>query len=156
LRLTGDLQKVVAAMHELVSSELFNQAVMHLDRIAKTRGWVFHELKYPIIDCEFQREGKIPLRLKIKCDNWDEQPPSITLLEADGTPLKHIQNSTGVFNTSPHTVTGQAFVCMRGTREYHTHESHLTDIWESIKAQDKYTIGNIITQIWRDWQESVN
>lgn len=152
--MTGAPLKVVAVMHELASRSLFNQDVGNLtDRLAEKRGWVFHNREYPVLDCEFREDGKTPLRLAFLCDNWNEIPPSITLLKPDGSPLQSLTNPTGVFNLSPHPVTGRFFVCMRGSREYHTHFSHVTDLWESIKHLDSFTLGGILTQLWQAWRK---
>lgn len=141
-------------MHELASRALFEKDVAGLtDRLAAQRGWVFHNRKYPVVDCEFRENGRTPVRLVLQCDNWNEVPPSITLLKPDGTPLQALTNPTGVFNFSNHPSTGRFFICMRGSREYHTHPSHISDSWENLKSLDSYTIGGILTQIWRAWQK---
>lgn len=145
-------------MHELASQALFKVEVAHLtDRLARLRGWVFHKLEYPTIDCEFHEIGKTTLRLQLQCDNWNEQPPSIALLAPDGSPLTSLpSNPTGVFNFSAHPSTGRAFVCMLGSREYHTHPSHVTDSWDNIKHADKYKLGGILTQLWHAWQKGTS
>ncbi len=40
---------------------------------------------------------------------------------------------------------------MRGAREYHTHPSHVGDVWESVKASSSFTLGGILTQLWHAW-----
>jgi hypothetical protein len=40
---------------------------------------------------------------------------------------------------------------MRGSRGYHTHESHLTDPWEPLRSETRYSIGGIMTQVWHAW-----
>lgn len=156
--MTGAQPKVVVAMHELASQALFNKEAANLTgRLAKLRGWVFHKLEYPTIDCEFREEGRTTLRLQLQCDNWDEQPPSITLMASDGSLLASISsNPTSVFNFSAHPSTGRPFVCMRGSREYHTHPSHVNDPWDSIKRTDKYNLGGILTQLWHAWQKGTS
>lgn len=154
--MTGAQAKVVAAMHELASQAFFNAEVSHLsaERLAKHRGWVFHKLEYPTIDCEFREEGKTTIRLQFQCDNWNEQPPSISLLTPEGAPLTALpSNPTSVFNFSAHPHTGRSFICMRGSREYHTHPSHLNDPWDNLKGSTDYTLGGILTQIWNAWRK---
>lgn len=140
-------------MHELLSQRLFDEQVKHLTpRLAKSRGWVLHQVSYPILDCEFQAEGRTSLRLRLNCQNWNTQPPSIDLLDSAGVYLLKPAGMSSVFNPSEHERTGRPFVCMRGSLEYHTHPSHLTDQWESLRTSDNYTLGGILTQLWHAWQ----
>lgn len=142
-------------MHELASRSLFERDTRGLtDNLAAIRGWVFHQMEYPIIDCEFREDGRTPLRVKFVCDDWNDQPPAIQLLSADGSFLtKLTPNHTNVFHQGPHGLTGHPFICMRGSREYHTHESHLNDRWDAIKHEDRYRLGEILTQVWRAWRK---
>jgi hypothetical protein len=64
-----------------------------------------------------------------------------------------VRNSSNIFHPDRHPITGQFFICMRGTREYHTHPSHVGDPWESLKQLDNYKLGGILTQIWRGWEK---
>ena len=142
-------------MHPAASKALFEEHTCNLSsELAKRRGWVIHSIAFPIIDCAFTTPGRTTLRLKLLCGDWNDQPPSISLHAADGTPLTELPpNPTGVFNSSPHPATGRPFVCMRGAREYHTHSSHVKDLWENLKNNSSYTLGGIITQLWSAWQK---
>lgn len=140
-------------MHELLSQRLFDEQVKHLTpRLAKSRGWVLHQVSYPILDCEFQAERHTSLRLRLNCQSWNTQPPSIDLLDSVGDYLLKPAGMSSVFNPSAHERTGRPFVCMRGSLEYHTHTSHLSDQWESLRTSDNYTLGGILTQLWHAWQ----
>lgn len=141
-------------MHELLSQRLFSEQVKHLTpRLAQSRGWVLHQVAYPILDCEFQAQGRTPLRLRFNCQNWNTQPPSVDLLDSTGTCLQQLPGGLpSVFNVSAHPSTGRPFVCMRGSLEYHTHPSHRTDPWENLRTSDDYTLGGILTQLWHAWQ----
>ncbi|CCF97126.1 conserved hypothetical protein [Ralstonia solanacearum K60] len=143
-----------STMHELLSQRLFSEQVKHLTpRLAQSRGWVLHQVSYPILDCEFQAEGRAPLRLRFNCQNWNTQPPSIDLLDSTGAYLHQLPGVLPtVFNTSAHPTTGRPFICMRGSLEYHTHTSHLSDHWESLRTSGDYTLGGILTQLWYAWQ----
>lgn len=140
-------------MHELISRTLFDQQVVGLsERLAQTRNWVFHHLVYPVIDCEFRHTGRTPLRLRFQCTDWNALPPAIELLSADGAASFNLPpNPTGVFHSSAHPSTGRPFICMRGSREYHTHPSHTSDSWDNLKGSDAYSLGGILTQIWHAW-----
>ncbi|MES2304296.1 MAG: putative metal-binding protein [Gemmatimonadota bacterium] len=60
---------------------------------------------------------------------------------------------TGVFNGGAHPATGRPFVCMRGSREYHAHPSHIAELWEGIRRSSAYDLGGILTQLWHAWQK---
>ena len=114
-------------MHPEASKLIFEEEVGRWPPdLASARGWVMHELRYPIIDCEFTHPGRTPLRLKLSFDGWDDQPPSIGLLSSGGAMLPTLPpNPTGIFNPSAHPITARPFICTAGSREFHTHSSHL-------------------------------
>lgn len=142
-------------MHTAAARALFEEEVAHFTpELAARRGWQFHSLDFPLVDCSFNAPGRTQLRLRLLCDNWNELAPSISLHTADGALLTQLPpNPTGVFNQGPHPSTGKPFICMRGAREYHNHTSHLNDYWESVKDNSSYTLGGILTQLWNAWQK---
>ena len=122
--------------------------------LAERRGWILHLIEFPVIDCTFTGTGRTALRIRMQCDNWNDQPPSITLHATDGTFLNTAPaNPTSVFHAGPHPTTNRPFVCMRGSREYHTHPSHVTDFWEPVKGLSRYQLDGILTQVWNAWQK---
>ena len=97
-----------------------------------------------------------PLRLRLHCDGWNTEPPSIELLTREGENLTKVPGtSTGVFNGSPHPITGKPFICMRGSREYHSHSSHIADLWEPLRNRSEMSLAGILTQIWNAWRKEV-
>jgi hypothetical protein len=140
-------------MHPAASIALFEEDVAPLTpELARRRGWILHALEFPTIDCSFTESGRTTLRLRLTCDDWNDLPPAVGLLAADGSPLATLlPNPTGVFNPGPHSLTNRPFVCMRGAREYHTHPSHVADLWENLRGHPNYTLGGILTQLWRAW-----
>jgi hypothetical protein len=142
-------------MHPAAAKALFEEEVSALPQVlAARRGWTFHTLQYPLIDCSFAMQRRTPLRLRLTCNDWNDQPPSITLHALDGTMLTTpLVNPTGVFHPHPHPTTGRLFICMRGAQEYHSHPSHLGDPWGALNGSSTYTLGGILTQIWSAWQK---
>jgi hypothetical protein len=140
-------------LHPAASLALFNDDVATLTpELARRRGWILHTLEFPTVDCSFTASARTTLRVRLMCDDWNDQPPAISLLAADGSPLSQLMaNGTGVFHQGPHPQTNRPFVCMRGAREYHTHPSHIADPWESLRDQSRYTLGGILTQLWHAW-----
>jgi Predicted metal binding domain len=144
-------------MHEAVSRALFEEQVIGLTpRLARLRDWIIHKVEYPLIDCEFCSAARSPLRLRLLCDDWNSTPPSIELLSSGGEFLTSAQipnGSTGIFHRGPHPSTGRPFVCMQGSREYHTHPNHVSDRWDGLRWKDMFRLSEIVTQIWHGWQK---
>jgi hypothetical protein len=139
-----------AAVHEaLVKANFEADAAKLSDESAARVGLKIHARIYPILDVTVRHSR--PLRLKLHCDSWDELPPSIELLNPDGSFVTDVPHG-GIFHPGPHPNTGRPFVCMRGTREYHTHSSHLNDHWDNYRGQDGMNLPGIIMQIARVWR----
>lgn len=142
-------------MHPAASQALFESEIAALPpALTQRRGWVLHSTTYPLIDCSFTAPGRTTFRVRLTCDNWNDLPPSVGLHAADGAPLTSLpSNPTGVYNPGPHPTTGLPFVCMRGAREYHTHPSHLGDLWDAVKGNSSFSLGGILTQLWHAWEK---
>jgi hypothetical protein len=146
-------------MHTLASQALFQTQVEHISaKLASSRGWLVHKLEYPYVDLSFTADGRTPLRLCADCSEWNSEPPSIRLLSAAGVPLPSnpppaeiSPNRTGVFNVSQHPTTGLPFICSPGSREYHTHSSHINDHWDAYRRQTGYDLGGLLTRYWHAW-----
>lgn len=141
-------------MHAALSRKLFDAAVAGMgDELLRLRGWTLTESTYPVLAVTFTHpRSSSRLHVQFECTNWSEQPPSIVFFDTDGTPLSKLPPTPGSqFNNSPHPITGRPFVCMRGSREYHTHPSHLTDHWEQYRGLSENDLGGIVTQVWHAW-----
>jgi len=143
-------------MLEVASKAIFESQVSRLELpLLQLRRWRILGAKYPAFDVVFDHETRPSLRIRLICDNWNELPPSIVLLDQQGnflsTPLR---DPAGIFNAGPHPVTNRPFICMRGSREYHTHPSHTGDHWDNVKMLSGYDMGGIVTQVWRAWSKA--
>lgn len=141
-------------MHEILARANFDRDVKALKEVdgAARRGLKLNDLDFPTIDvniCHTQ-----DLRLRLTCDDWDDLPPAIELLQPDGTPWIAALPG-GVFNSGPHRFTKKCFICMRGSREYHTHENHTNDKWENYRGQDGMDIVGIVAQLGRAWRKAI-
>lgn len=122
--------------------------------LAEMRGWQFLERSYPTLDIAFTMPEGSYLRLRMNCENWNERPPSIGLLDKSGQYItSSIASSTSIFNHGSHPNTGRPFVCMAGVLEYHTHSSHLNVHWEPLRKLPGYRLLEILTQIWNGWSK---
>lgn len=149
-------------MHELASKALFSEQTKHLSgRLADARGWVFHRLEYPFIELTFTDlvKSRVPARMCWSCDGWNDNPPSVTLMNASGLalnasnppPPEFWPNPSGIFNPSSHPSSRRPFICMAGIREYHSHPSHVRDTWHGYRTREGYDLGGLLTQVWNGW-----
>jgi hypothetical protein len=143
-------------MNETAAKMLFEaQRAMIPERLLSLREWHVYDTTYPMLEIGFRDHTRAELRVQMRCDHWNEQPPSVRLLGADGQLLITVpRDPAGIFNAGPHPLTGAPFICIRGSREYHTHSSHLTDDWSLCRNQSGYDLGGILTQIWRAWRKA--
>jgi hypothetical protein len=142
-------------MHEAASRALFDEEVGRLGHeLLDSRGWILLKREYPMLEIEFSAADGARLRLRLLCNDWNERPPSVVFTDAQGQALSSIERDpSGVFNNSAHPSTGKPFICMKGVREYHTHPSHTGDAWETVRNNYRFTLGGILTQIWRVWRK---
>lgn len=140
-------------MHEVLARAAFDEEVRHLTpELCALRGWLLQRVEYPTLVVDFARAQRLTLRLVVDCAGFPGVAPSITLANDSGTPLTTAPVAPGgQFHQGPHAATGRPFVCMRGSREYHTHESHLGDVWDNYRGTPEFTLGGIITQVWNAW-----
>jgi hypothetical protein len=138
-----------AAVHDALAKANFEADVAKLSDVAAERvGLDIHTRSYPVLDLTVQHTRA--LRLRLGCDSWDEMPPSVALLNPDGTFLA--PPALGDIFNDNHPTTGRPFICMRGTREYHTHSSHLNDHWDNYRGLNGMNIPGIAMQIARAWR----
>lgn len=143
------------SVHKAAAKALFDKQAGFTPALLAERGWEVPLREFPVLELVFRAEGRVPLRTRFTCPDWNELPPSIALLALDGTSLGSIpRDPSGVFNPSAHPTTGRPFICMKGSLEYHTHSSHVNDSWDAIRGLSAYDLGGIVTQVWRAWQKA--
>ena len=144
-------------MHEALSRSAFEADMARLDpAAAKWLGWTVLSAEYPIFDVVFHHPTAEDLRLRLDCSGWDELPPSIEILHADGHgDLQAPPNAGGVFHPGTHPATNRFFVCMRGAREYHTHPSHIYEHWSNYRGRSGNDLVGIVGQLYRSWKKAV-
>lgn len=143
-------------MHKAASLALFDEEAKHLEgAVLEIRKWRIFSRTYPLLDVGFEDTSRSAFRVQMHCADWNELPPSITLLTSDGTALATLPTGpTGIFHQGPHPITRRPFVCMAGSREYHTHSSHTSDLWDNYRSRAGYDLGGILTRIWNGWLKS--
>jgi hypothetical protein len=142
-------------MHRAAAKAMFDKQAGFAPALLAEREWEVLTREFPVLEVVFRAPGRVPLRTRFTCPDWNELPPSIALLTLEGTTLASIpRDPAGVFNASPHPTSGLPFICMRGSLEYHTHSSHLNDPWDAIRGLSAYDLGGLVTQVWRAWQKA--
>lgn len=145
-------------MHKAASKILFDAAVAKFSgRLLELRDWKLNSAEFPVLDLTFgASKGSKAFRVRFSFDEWDDLPPSVCFLTATGDPAREVaRDPAGVINTSAHPNTGLPFVCSIGYREYHTHTSHVTDLWSNYRGKPGYDIGDLVTKFWQAWKKSV-
>lgn len=140
-------------MNEAASKALFERDVAGFnERLLTSRDWKLYSKQFPVLDVGFCAKNRTEFRLRLVARNWNDQPPSAELLNANGEFLRQPpQYPSGIFHIGGHHLTGRPFICMAGVFEYHTHPSHVGDSWDNYKGRDAYRLGEIATQIWKGW-----
>jgi hypothetical protein len=111
-------------------------------------------MSYPVLDVTFSSQVRKPLRVRMRCENYDQLPASIELLSEEGNYLTVTPSGHGVINGGNHPTTNRPFICSPGSREYHTHPSHLGDAWENYKGKSGFDLGGMLTQIFNAWKKT--
>ena len=86
----------------------------------------------PLLD----RRQESSIVLALECDNYDTDPPSFAYManwEArQELPFEAWPKGVGVVQQHP--VTGKAFLCRPGVREFHTHFQHGDEPWDKYRG----------------------
>lgn len=140
-------------MHEALAKAKFARDVELLSPVfLENRGWTLNSADFPVLDVTF--ESKSSLRVQLRCDQWNELPPSAQLLRQDGNSWT-VGLRGPTFHQDGHPTTGRPFICMVGSREYHTHSSHLGDHWSNYKDQDGMNLLGLLDRFNRAWRKEM-
>lgn len=107
---------------------------------------------FPILELGFDSPEMVPLRIRLGARRYNAEAPAVTLCDWEGNSFKTLPRSGGIFNNSEHPITHLPFVCMIGTNEYHTHSSHVAELWSQYR--DGRTLGSIVYQIQQGWRQT--
>jgi hypothetical protein len=153
-------------MLEALSRGAFERELARLDkRFVEHRNWTVISAQYPVLDVMFGHPARAPLRLRFTCDGWDDLPPSIEILASDGQPIPSnrgpnhpyeyvFAGGMSIYNSGPHEQTGRPFICMRGSRQFHTHSGHRAEVWDNYRGQSGNDLLGLLEQLWRVWKRA--
>jgi len=140
-------------VNELAAKQFFDRDVAAMQAAAKLRAWKVNEVTYPMLDVSFDDGARPGLRLRVHADEWNERPASFELLQLDGQPLTRMPQGHSHFHAS-HPSVARPFICMAGTREYHSHPSHVGDHWNNYRTKPGFDLGGLVGQVWALWKKS--
>lgn len=140
-------------VHEALAKANFVRDVGLLSPVfLQNRRWILNEAEFPVLDVTFR--SNTPLRVRLQCDEWNELPPSVRIIKPDGGEWAAGLRGP-IFHQDKHPSTGRTFICMVGSREYHTHTSHLNDLWVNYKAQDGMNLPGLLDRFSRAWRKEM-
>lgn len=154
-------------MHPEVSKQLFEEEVgkilANADLLVE-RGWLVLIASYPEFTVAVKHRKTSRIRVfRFVFDDWNDLPPKLSLV--DGETLQDLPGTMWPTNGLSHwhhsgwtsasgITTSQPFMCMAGIREYHTHQSHVSDSWENHKSQGGFDLGGIVSRVTEVFQKS--
>jgi hypothetical protein len=123
-----------------VSRELFETEVAEMRTWARFNGggWVLVSAEYPRLIVELPHRSGARRQFVLHCDNWDEQPPSVKPLDAQGNVVSGVP-AGGLFAG----LNSGWGLCAVGTREYHGH--HTDNPWSAHRSA--YTLQKIVGRL---------
>ena len=143
-------------MHPQLSRRLYEADIAGItEELCAERLWTVFSREFPMLDVGFRSSGEARLRLRLNFRQWNDIPPSIELLNYDGSPMtSRPATYPDIFHAGPHSSTGRPFICMRGSYEYHIHESHRMESWDDLRDKAGFRAGEIVTQVWTAWRRA--
>src|SRR5438445_704486 len=129
-------------MHPEVSRQLFEEQVKRITGnpdLILDRGWLVLAETHPFLTIAVRHRATNKVRtFRFGFDNWNDLPPSLVLIDAETA--EELAGNFWPTDNQSHwhqsgSSTNKPFMCMAGIREYHTHQSHITDLWENYKNQ---------------------
>jgi hypothetical protein len=124
------------------------------------QGWEIIEFEYPILAVILTHpKNKRRLGFRFLCDDWDDQPPSLSLFDPASPKVelpwaKWPQKGWNVGDRHAHYP--KPFLCLPGIREYHSHPNHLGDHWVNYRANDRdsYKLRYIVDRVHQKFSQS--
>lgn len=123
-------------MHPSVSKALFDGEVeaMRAQARFKGGGWEIVSAEFPDLVVEIPHPSGPRRRFRLRCDDWDEKPPSVMSVDGAGNEL-HGQPSGNHFQDWG--------LCAAGIREYH--DLHPQDPWAN--HQGNLSLAGIVVRV---------
>ncbi len=125
-------------MDPAASRALFDDEVAAMRKSAMLKAWPIVSAEYPDLVVEFPHPNGSRRLFRFRCDDWDEQPPSVKSVDAHGSELAN--EPAGPLFMALNSGYG---LCAPGTREYHAH--HRENPWAN--HQGKLSLAEIVARV---------
>lgn len=153
-------------VHPEASKELFSEGANLLQNnltLLAERGWIVLKAEYPDLHLAVKHRKTGKLRVfALKCDGWNTQPMSLSIVSAET--LEELPGRFWPYGTAHWHQSGwisgggietpMPFMCMRGIREYHTHKSHVDDLWANYRNTPDCSLVNLVLQVAHAFQDA--
>lgn len=150
-----------------LAEELFRERIEKITgnhSLLADRGWLVLTSTYPYlrIAVRHSRTGKLRV-FEFQFDCWNDQPPALQFVDAETLETlpgcKWPRDNSGRWHatgwiSAAGIETTKPFVCMIGIREYHTHKSHLNDLWANYRDLPDYSLENVVLQVAEAFQRA--
>jgi hypothetical protein len=141
------------------------RSLLSLEDEYRRRGWWIRRIDFPEVEVAFASQFAqfvvVPVAVRISFDNYDLDPPSLRFIHPiSGEPslpsvneawLETKEGLEQIF-IGMHPTTQQPFLCVPGTREYHSHPQHDGDSWFLHRTTGE---GRLVTLLERVWQSMI-
>lgn len=126
----------------------------------RQRGWILESAEFPLcLITLLWRIGNLvfaPVALRIDFTNYDLWAPSLTFVDpltrepvmpAVGAVLR-AEGREEQLIVPEHPLTHLPFLCVPGTREYHSHPQHSGDRWELHRSTGEGNLATLVDRVW--------
>lgn len=157
-----------------VTAAKFARELEHWDANADTyrrRGWLMVARAETSVDVAFTAKVALPgqvidvVAATVRFDfcNYDLWPPSVAFIDlAEGSPWMPPMRAIADTPDGPrdllvngHPNTGQPFLCVPGTREYHSHPQHSGDDWLLHRGTGAGRLASLCDLLWRTMANNI-
>lgn len=132
-------------MDPSVSEALFDEEVGKMRQWVRFKDgrWAIVSATFPDLIVELPHPSGLRRRFRLRCDDWNEKPPSVKSVNAAGEELP--SEPTGGKWMRLNTGYG---LCAEWTREYHAH--HTNNPWSS--HQEEITLARIVASVAKHYR----
>jgi hypothetical protein len=140
--------------HPLLTKKEAEKEISKLtSKFLEQRGWEILNHLQPRLKIKFSAPAREDLLVDVNYDDYPSSPPSYIFRNFKDEILTSIPSLPGGFiNMSAHPISQSAFICAPGAREYHSHSSHVNDLWDNYRSlSDEYGIVAMLSKIYNFW-----
>lgn len=133
----------------------------------RRRGWIIESAQFPLVEALLLwRIGNLvfaPVAVRLDFTNYDLWAPSLTFVDpltreptlpSVGAVLRREGREEQLI-VLEHPETHLPFLCVPGTREYHSHPQHSGDAWELHRPTGEGNLATLLDRVWRTMVQTI-